>query len=144
MNPYDDIIHLPHPEPKKHKRASRESRAAQFGAFRALTGHEEAVNETARITDSRVELSENMMEILNGKILMLKERIEEMPTVSITFFKPDEKKDGGTYIEHTGRIKKINGYERTILFTDRLKVEIPMIVDIQSDIFIDADDFCEL
>ncbi|MBR5236241.1 MAG: hypothetical protein IKW06_02555 [Clostridia bacterium] len=144
MNPYDDIINLPHPEPKKHKRASLESRAAQFGAFRALSGHEEAVEETARITDSHIELSENMIEILNGKILMLKERIDEKPTVSITFFKPDEKKEGGAYLEHTGRIKKINDYERTILFTDFFQVEIPMIIDIQSDIFIDAENFCEL
>lgn len=45
---YEDIINLPHYEPKRHPRMSMEARAAQFAPFAALTGYEEAIKEAAK------------------------------------------------------------------------------------------------
>jgi len=45
---YDDIINLPHPEPKTRPRMSLQARAAQFAPFQALSGHAEMIKEAER------------------------------------------------------------------------------------------------
>lgn len=52
---YEDIINLPHPVSKKHPPMPRRSRAAQFAPFAALTGYNEAINETVRANESQYE-----------------------------------------------------------------------------------------
>lgn len=135
MKNYDDIINEPHPEPKKHRRMSRLSRAAQFGAFRALTGHEEAIAETARLTHNRVELDEYEIERLNEKLLIINDYIHTYPKVTITYFEKDEKKNGGAYIKYTGEVKKIDTYKRNIIMCDNTQISIDMILNLQSELF---------
>ena len=134
MNKYESIINMPHFEPRKHKRASREERAAQFGAFRALTGHEEAINETARITDDFYDLGDSMAEILNRKFMYLQSKIKERPFAKIICFQPDAVKSGGKYIEISGNIKRIDEITRKIVFTDRQEIPIDLVMDIECDL----------
>lgn len=68
---YEDIINLPHPVSKSHKPMPVEDRAAQFAPFAALTGHQAAIEEAARVTDMRMELDEEMKEQLNVKLQKL-------------------------------------------------------------------------
>ena len=91
MNNYDDIINLPHHISAKHPRLSKEQRAAQFAPFAALTGYGDAIKETARITEDRIELDEEEKKKIDNKILELKNKITEKPKVTITFFVPDIK-----------------------------------------------------
>lgn len=135
MNSYDDIINLSHPEPKKHIRMARAKRAAQFAPFAALTGHDEAVKETARLTDKKIELDEHELERLNEKIALIFNSLEAMPEVIITYFIPDEKKTGGKYVDCRGCVLKVDDYNRVITMSDETIINMDMIIDIQSDIF---------
>lgn len=135
MNNYEDIINLPHPTSKKHPRMSAISRAAQFGAFRALTGHEEEIEETARLTVPMLDLSENKVSILNNRLNLILLRKSEHPIVTICYFKPDLKKSGGEYIEISGVVKKIDTYQRIIIMEDGTAIPIDFIIEIRSDIF---------
>ena len=96
--PYDDIINLPHPTSAKHPRMPLSDRAAQFAPFAALSGHSAALVETARLTDQRMELDEDARAALDSKQQLLLERIKERPEITVTWFQPDAKKDGGRYI----------------------------------------------
>ncbi len=131
MNKYRDIINLPHFEPKHHKRASKEERASQFGAFRALTGHEESIEETARLTEAFSDLGENKEEILNRTLIILKEKIKEQPEITIMYFIPDEKKEGGKYVTVTKNLKKIDEIDRKLIFTDKSEIMADMIAEIE-------------
>ncbi len=135
MGKYDDIINLQRPDIYNHQRASREARAAQFGAFRALTGYEEAIYETARITDNEAEISEAMIEIINGKLKIIEENICDENKVTITYFVPDISKSGGKYIKYSGIVKKIDEFERKIVFKDKTQIQIDRIVEIDCDKF---------
>jgi len=92
MGKYDDIINLPHHESKKHPKMPVLDRAAQFQPFAALSGHDAAVRETARLTDNRLELDENKKEELNKHLQCIKELIDQKPKVNITYFVSDEKR----------------------------------------------------
>ena len=104
---YDDIINLPHYVSKKRPQMSIEARSAQFAPFAALTGYDEKVKETARLTDRKIELEDGQKEILNNKLLYILENIEEKPEITFTYFIKDTKKSGGKYIEKTGIARKI-------------------------------------
>jgi hypothetical protein len=86
---YADIINLPHPESKKHKRMSMRDRAAQFSPFAALTGHDAAIKETARLTDDFTDLDESMKRNLDEKLVLILEKLNEKPIVTITYFLKD-------------------------------------------------------
>lgn len=130
---YDDIINLEHHVSKNHQPMSMESRAAQFAPFAALTGHEEAVKETERITDSKKIIDENYKNILDEKIALLQNNINNSPLVSVTYFVKDAKKDGGKYNTITGNLKKIDSYERIIILKDKTKISIQDIIDIHEE-----------
>ena len=132
---YDDIINLPHHVSKKHPPMSLHDRAAQFSPFAALTGHKAAINETARLTDEKQILSEDVIAKLNEQLNLIKENIGTNQTVTITYFVPDDKKSGGAYISHTGVVKKINEYNHTVILTDKTVIPIEQISEMQSDIF---------
>lgn len=135
MDKYEDIINLPHPTSKRHPRMSLYDRAAQFSPFAALTGHEEAVKETARLTDQKLELSDDTIERLNEKISRIAELIDSHPEISITYFVPDSKKTGGTYDTYFGKVKKIDEYNHTIVMIDKTIIPIEQISEIDGDIF---------
>lgn len=132
---YDDIINLPHHVSKKHPQMSLHDRAAQFSPFAALTGHKAAINETARLTDEKQILSEDVIAKLNEQLNLIKENIGTNQTVTITYFVPDDKKSGGAYISNTGVVKKIDEYNHTVILTDKTVIPIEQISEMQSDIF---------
>lgn len=132
---YDDIINLPHHVSKKHPQMSLHDRAAQFSPFAALTGHKAAINETARLTDEKQILSEDVIAKLNEQLNLIKENISSNPIVTITYFVPDDRKSGGAYISNTGVVKKINEYNHTVVLTDKTVIPIEQISEMQSDIF---------
>ena len=131
QNKYKDMINFPHHTSATHPRMSIISRAAQFAPFAALTGYEEAAAETARLTERKPELDEDEKEILDRKIKHIQEHLENQPQVTITYFIQDEKKAGGSFRTMTGRVKKINSFEHTIIMQNGELVSIPDIVDIQ-------------
>ena len=132
---YDDIIALPHPEPRTHPRMSLHDRAAQFSPFAALTGHSAAIAETGRLTDSRITLDESEMARVDAALQRLRELLPQAPAVSITYFVPDERKAGGSYQTITGEVKRIDTVSGMILLTGQRVIPIPDIlaVAIQED-----------
>ncbi len=132
---YDDIINLPHHVSSTRPQMSRENRAAQFSPFAALTGHDAAVLETARLTDQRIELAEGTIAELDMKLNMLAEMIDSRPEVTVTYFRPDAKKDGGAYVTVTGAVKRIDDYEHAIVLMTGEAIKIPDILDIESELF---------
>lgn len=130
-NKYDDILYLPHPVSARHPQMPLADRAAQFSPFAALTGHEAAIRETARLTKERVELDESRKEILDERLQMIRENLSEKPEVTFTYFQPDERKSGGAYLTVTGRVKKMDGYERRILLEDGTIVPLEELIDIE-------------
>lgn len=136
---YDDIINLPHHVSKKKPQMSIEQRSAQFAPFAALTGYDDAVKETARRTDRRIELEERQKEILNNKLLYVLENIDSKPEITFTYFVPDNKKSGGKYIDKTGIVRKIDMIEQYIQFIDKSKININDIIEIKSELFIEIE-----
>lgn len=132
---YDDIINLPNPTSKNHPRMSLYDRAAQFSPFAALTGHDDAIRETARLTDERMEQNEDTLNRLNERLNIIKNNIGEKEAVSITYFVPDDRKSGGAYVTHSGFVKRIDEYEHTIIMTDKTKIPIEHISGIESEMF---------
>lgn len=132
---YDDIIHLPHHVSKRHPPMSLINRAAQFSPFAALTGHDAAIHETARLTDSFVELDEDSKGYLNEQLQLLCENIEAHPECEITYFQPDAKKNGGAYVTIHGKIRKIDLYRHRIIFTDGTAIPIEHLFSIHGKLF---------
>lgn len=135
MKPYDDIIDLPHHVSDTRPQMSRENRAAQFAPFAALTGYDAAIKETARLTDERIELSESAIAELDMKLSLLADMIAAHPEVTVTYFQPDEKKQGGAYVVATDALKIIDDYERTIILMDGKKIAIEDIVEVECEMF---------
>ena len=132
---YDDIIHLPHPVSCNHPQMSSLERAAQFSPFAALTGHDAAIRETARLTEEKSELDENRKEMLDERLQMIRENLSEEPEITFTYFKPDEKKSGGAYLTVIGKVKKINEYEHQILLEDGTVIAIENLFSIEGELF---------
>lgn len=127
---YDDIIHLPHHVSKTRPQMPITDRAAQFSPFAALTGHEDAIKETARLTNQRIELAEDEKHLLNEKMLMLMENVQSHPWVRITHFQEDGRKEGGAYICTENRIKKIDPYNQCLIMENGLHILLEDISDI--------------
>lgn len=132
---YDDIIHLPHHVSKTRPQMEIINRAAQFSPFAALTSHNAAIEETARLTEARVELDKYVKKALNHKLQIIADQLKEHPEITITYFQPDEKKDGGAYVTATGTVKKINLYERVLILTDDREIPIDEIISIEGEVF---------
>ena len=135
MGKYDDIINLPHPTSQKRPRMSVQDRAAQFSPFAALTGYDAAIRETARLTEERIELNEYEQAVLDQRIILLQEHLKDLPEVTITYFQPDERKEGGKYRSLTGVVKKIDPYERQIILADQSRIPIESILNLESELF---------
>lgn len=131
MGDYEDIINLPHHVSATRPQMSMMDRAAQFSPFAALTGYDAAIKETARLTDQKIELDDYEKEEINDKIQLIAEHIREDFEVVITYFQPDGKKAGGAYVDALGVVKKIDEYERMIVFQEGRKVPIDDILEIK-------------
>lgn len=132
---YEDIINLPHHVSTKRPQMSMLDRAAQFAPFAALTGYDAAIKETGRLTDEKIEMDEESLNMLNMKFQLLVEVLDENQEVSFTYFKPDERKAGGAYVTATGIVKKVDDYERLITMKDGTKIPINDVYSIESEIF---------
>lgn len=138
MDKYDDIINLPHFVSKKYPQMSMSDRAAQFSPFAALTGYDAAIKETARLTDRRVELDEDVLDRLNERLYILRKVLDDgsvYPEVRITYFEKDLRKDGGKYITVSGRVRKIHEYRNVVIFEDGTEIPVHDISDIDGDVF---------
>jgi len=128
---YDDIKHLTRPQYDDLHPMSMHDRAAQFSPFAALVGYDDAVAETARLTDSRLELTEDEMSELNANLNRLLDSLDEQPQISVTYFVPDEKKSGGKYVEKQGVVRIYDSYSQELVFTDKFRINIQDIISIK-------------
>ena len=126
---YGDIIDREHPESVKHPRMPRLNRAAQFAPFAALTGYGEAIDETGRPTEQRIELDEQETAELNLRLTELVSQLPEHPAVTVTYFVPDAKKSGGEYRTVTGAVKRIA--EGTIVLADGEAIPVAEIAGLE-------------
>lgn len=133
--PYDDILYRSRPVSTTHPPMSQADRAAQFSPFAALTGYEAAVRETARLTQGRITLSEEEKESINRVLLYLQDHLSEQPPVLVTYFLPDQKKDGGAYLTLRGTLRRIAPLERQLLLTDGTQIPIDDITQLQCPSF---------
>ena len=131
---YDDIIHLARPVYSHRVRMSDHDRAAQFSPFAALTGFDDCIDETARITDTLIEPEGEAAEELNRRLCQL-DQSEGNPEITLTHFHYDPYKAGGSYIHSTGNFKRIDQHEEAILFTDGRAFHIPLVLKIQGECF---------
>ena len=132
---YDDIINLPHHVSTKHPQMSLEARSAQFAPFAALTGYDDAIEETGRLTTDKIDLDEEIKNKINEKIKIIKNNLSSYPKVSIKYFIPDIKKEGGCYRQVLGLVKKIDEYKQIIVLDDNTAIPITEIIDISGDMF---------
>lgn len=130
MRKYGDIIDLPHHVSDTRPRMSMLDRAAQFSPFAALTGYEAVLRETGRLTDDYTELDEDARALLDEKLRWVSEHLAEGPEVSITYFQPDGRKEGGAYVRAVGKVKKFDGYEQNVVMEGGTKIFIKRIADI--------------
>ena len=130
---YDDIINLPHHQSRERAHMSLHDRAAQFAPFAALTGHEEAIEETARLTDEKITLDQTAIEKINEKLNENANHLPEKKTVSITYFKPDKRKSGGAYLTDIGTVKKIDEVEKVVIMDSGMKISMEQIIEIEME-----------
>ena len=128
---YDDIIDLPHPVSKSHPQMSQRDRAAQFAPFAALTGHKEAVHETARLTEEKRILDDNKKAILDEHLQAILQRISERPVLRVTYFVADAMKEGGSYLTECKAVRRIDEVARVLQFLDGSKIYIDDIYEIE-------------
>jgi hypothetical protein len=132
---YDDIINLPRHISVIRPQMTASDRAAQFSPFAALTGYNDAIIETARLTDERVELDEYMKDVLSDRLQIIADRIKEHPEIVITYFQQDANKNGGAYVTAISTAKKIDEYERVVVMADSTSIPIDEIISIDGQIF---------
>ena len=132
---YNEIMRLPHHVSKTRLQMPMSDRAAQFAPFAALTGYDAAIKETGRLTDERIELDVEALSALDMKYQLLMEALDEAPEVTITYFRPDERKAGGKYVSAVGAVKKIDGFERRITMQDGAKIPMDDVLSIEGELF---------
>ena len=134
--PYEDILEQAYPNPDVERDfPDQVLRAAQFAPFAALTGHDAAVAETARLTERQMELNEDAKAELDRRIRILDNTAGECQEISVTYFRPDEKKEGGVYLVYSGLVTGVKDYERTLIFADGTEIFLDSIVSIEGEIF---------
>ena len=131
MHPYDAIIALPHHVSVRRHGMSRHDRAAQFAPFAALTGHDAAIQETARLTDGKIELDEERKAVLNRTLQFLMDHIALQPEITVTYFLPDSKKDGGSYTVVSGNFKKIDVFAHSLILTNGTAIPMEQILRLE-------------
>lgn len=134
---YDDIKHLIRPQYDDLHPMSMSDRAAQFSPFAALVGYGDAVVETARLTDSRIELTEDEINELNANLNRLLDNLDEQRSIKVTYFVPDEKKSGGKYVDKVGVVRIYDSYANELVFTDGARISV---ADMAKLVFTDDDE----
>ncbi len=127
---YDDMLDLPHHTSPRHPRMSLRDRAAQFAPFSALTGYDDVIDETARLTDGRIELSEDARALLDVKQRLLQRRIGEQPTITVVYFVADQRKTGGAYRSFSGKLVRMDETAREMIFADGTRIKTSDVIEI--------------
>ena len=127
---YDDMLDLPHHTSPRHPRMSARDRAAQFAPFSALTGYDDVIDETARLTDGRIELSEDARAMLDVRQKILERRIDEKPKVTVVHFVADKRKSGGAYHSFTGNLGRMDETRRAMIFADGTSIQTSEVIEI--------------
>lgn len=128
---YEDILYLPHHTSPSRPPMPMSDRAAQFSPFAALTGYEAAVKEAARLTEQRIELDENEKAVLDAKLSLLQKNLSLSPEVTLTYFKPDKQKNGGTYRSVTGKVQKIDISNKCLILENGKRISASDILKIE-------------
>lgn len=139
MKSYANIINLPHYEPKYHQRMSIYNRAAQFAPFAALTGYDDAVTETGRLTENEKLLNDDLKNVIDMKLQIIEEHIKDDQSIKVLYFIKDKRKDGGKYIEYSGNVKRIDKINQVIIFKDNTKICFDKILDIKAEFIKEID-----
>ena len=126
---YDDMLDLPHHTSPRHPRMSLRDRAAQFAPFSALTGYDDVIDETARLTDGKIELSEDARALLDVKQRLLQRRIAERPRVTVVHFVADQRKTGGAYRSFTGNLIRMDETSREMVFVDGTRIKTSDVIE---------------
>lgn len=134
-HPYADLMDIPRPTRHIHPSMPRGDRAAQFAPFAALTGHYAAILETARVTQDRIQLTEDEKIQLDYKQQLLQALVDQHPAVTVTYFSPDAKKDGGEYRMVSGHLRGINLRRRVFCLMDGTEIVLDDIVALSSPLF---------
>ena len=129
-NKYDDIIDLPHPVSARRAGMPLSDRAAQFSPFSALTGYEDVIEESGRLTELSTELTESAWERINKKLYFLWENAAQHPCVTVTYFVPDERKSGGKYVTVTGQVKRVDDCQQLLRLTDGREIPLKDIYEL--------------
>lgn len=132
-SPYEDILPMPHHISSTRQRMSMTDRAAQFSPFAALTGHDAAIRETARLTDAQAILAVDSISMLDEQIRTLAEHQKEQPEITAEYFVPDERKDGGAYVRISGRVKKVDANGQMIVLTDGRRLGFDRILSFDTN-----------
>ena len=130
---YEDLLDHPHHVSEKHPAMSLRERAAQFSPFAALTGHSAAIQETARLTEEERHLDENRLQELNEQLTLLESRLSERPVITIRYYLPDEKKEGGSYRCIQGVLRRIDRHNRELSLEDGIRILLDHVADIEID-----------
>lgn len=133
MDRYEKFINKEYNGSKRKNKMSVSDRAAQFASFAALTGHSDAIKETARLTDSKTELDEYEKAAVNDRLNLIMSEIDIHPLVEVTYFVSDVKKQGGSYVSYAGNLRRIDDVMRLLIFSDGTEINIDDIIDITSD-----------
>ena len=135
MKKYGDIIYLSPRRSETRARMTNRDRAAQFSPFAALTGHAESIKETARYTDEYWEPSEETRAKLDERMALLLCRLSDKPEISVTYFKPDEKKNGGEYVTVTGVVDRVKPIERQIRLASGKVIAMDYVTGLSGKLF---------
>ncbi len=135
IHDYSDIMDMPRPVSGSRKKMSMIDRGAQFSPFAALTGYEDAVEETARLTERETVLTEESKAMLDAKLRIIAERLDDLPEVAITHFVPDEKKAGGAYVVTVGIVRELDPVGGFVVMMDRQKIAVEHIRDVGGKLF---------
>ena len=130
IHDYSDIVDMPYPSPRTRTHMSMIERGAQFSPFAALTGYEDAVEETARLTERQTILTEESKAMLDAKLRMIAEHLADLPEVAITHFVPDTKKAGGAYVVTVGIVRELDPIEGCLIMMSRQKIPVEYIREI--------------
>ena len=135
VHDHTDILDMPRPAFPNRKKMSMTDRGAQFSPFAALTGYEDAVEETARLTDREITLTEDAKAMLDDKLRLLAAHLDDLPEIAVSHFVPDTKKAGGAYAVTVGIVREINPTEGCIVMMDKQKIPLNRIRDLYGSLF---------
>ena len=142
VNPrYADLLNLPHPTSATHPRMPAGARAAQFSPFAALTGYDAQIREATRTTDRRIELDEQALAVLNRRLQLLQANLAEQPEVTVTWFVPDSRKEGGRYRTVSGRLHRLAQQPPRLILESGEIVPVANLLSVDSPLFRGFEEF---